>query len=460
MLPITNKCNQLCLYCSAHGREETSKEYILRQIESAKDTIIFSGGETTLNTNLIQYIKKAKKRNLYVELQSNGTLFFYKDLAKRTVDAGVDLFNIAMQSHKEKTYNWLTQTKGLLPKKVQGIKNILKLKAKVRITFVINKLNYKELENFTEFILQNFKGIHLLEFNFIKAIGLAKDNKDLVPKYEQVSPYLINALKKCKDQFKVLIDHIPLCYITGFEKMHADVGKIMSNKNQYFNEKEHVKSCNQCTLNKICLGPRKDYIEMHQTKVIPSDKDPRTVIGNKGVLAIDQTNKKIKNLTNQNHTYSLDIKQDIEKAIKQIKSNLDKLIQNDQEFKLQNFPICIFRPYRLYITKTKELKKIRMCTSCKFNQECSGFPDSFLDNKKLKIQLQSREMTDNEKCVLKVLSKENNISSETIMELAKQFSICKDCSSGSRLVWTLEKLQKRRLIEKKLTKKGYIWSRI
>ena len=193
IIPITNKCNQMCVYCSAHGREDSPKEYILKQINLAKDHLIITGGETTLSPDLIKYIKKAKEKDLYVELQSNGTMFYYKDFAKRVVDAGVDLFNIAMQSHIKETYNRITQTKGLLPKKIQGIKNLLDLNAKVRITCVINKLNYTELEEFSKHILENFDNIFLLEFNFIKALGLAEKNKEIVPTYEQVSPYLINA---------------------------------------------------------------------------------------------------------------------------------------------------------------------------------------------------------------------------------------------------------------------------
>lgn len=277
-VPITERCNQNCIYCSAKERGCMSDKEIRETISKEKDFIIISGGETTLADNLFEYLKLAKSTGAKIEFQSNGVTFSYKDLARKVVDCVIDLFNIAMSSHIEEINDKITQTKGFYKKRLQGIKNLIELGADVRITEIINSLNYKFLQGYVKFIKENFPKVCFIELNYIKMMGAAK--KEQVPDYKDVAPYLQKAMRYCKENgINFLVDHIPICYLNGFEEYHPDVEKIVNKISGYYlEEKEYVDGCKTCTLKVICKGPRKDHTNIGKGKVMPSLNDPNKII--------------------------------------------------------------------------------------------------------------------------------------------------------------------------------------
>lgn len=281
IIPVNKECNLNCLYCSAYYEKPQSEEEIIRQISCERDQIVLTGGEPLLCKNLLKYINLAKKQGVNeIELQSNGTLFYYKDVAEKLVRAGVTIFNIALPSHKEDVCEQITQTKGLFDKRIKGIKNLLELNANVRITLVICTLNQDHLHAYAKFVQKNFPGIKILEFNTVKLQGRCLENKWLVPSLNDLDEELYKAMAYCdRKNINLLVDGIPLCHMEGFEKYSVDLRKILSGKMARLHaEKEKAKSCNKCSLKELCLGLRKGYLELHGSKQVkPSKKDPEKI---------------------------------------------------------------------------------------------------------------------------------------------------------------------------------------
>lgn len=282
IIPVNRECNLNCLYCSSFYEKPASKEEIIKQILNEKDQIVFTGGEPLLCKDLLRYIKLARMQGISeIELQSNGTLFYYNDVAKKLVKAGVTIFNIALPSHKKNICEQITQTKGLFEKRIVGIKNLLSLGANVRITLVICTLNKDYLYDYAKFVYKNFPGIKILEFNTVKLRGRCLENKWLVPNLNELDDQLYKAMDFCdKKGLNLLVDGIPLCHMQGFEKYSVDLRKIISAKlSRLHAEKEKAEECSKCSLNKLCLGLRKGYLELHGSKQVkPSNKDPDEII--------------------------------------------------------------------------------------------------------------------------------------------------------------------------------------
>lgn len=275
ILPITNQCNQNCLFCSAKGRKEKAeKKFFRRMINQVKDGLVISGGEPTLSPDVFWVIKEAKAKGLWVELQTNGNTLYYKTFTRKLIKAGVDLFNINFPSRLPSINDQITQTKGLFKNKIAGIKNLQKENVNIRLTHVICSLNYKDLENFVIFVNQNFPKINYIQFSFIKIIGSAKKNPQILVDYQKVQPYLLKALKKCQ-KFKIgfLVDHIPICYLGPFKIHHIDYHKISQGEKPKYSLREKVKinECRYCSLSNYCCGVRKDYLKFFgkKTKVKP-----------------------------------------------------------------------------------------------------------------------------------------------------------------------------------------------
>lgn len=271
LIPITESCNQNCLFCSAKGRNESLVlSSIFKIINQENILVSLSGGEPTLSPDLFRVIKYAKGRGLSVELQSNGVTLSYFDFAERLTRAGVDLFNINFPSHLERESNLITQTKGFYPKRMKGLHNLEKLKAKVRLTHVINSRTIIYLEEFVDFLATNLKFILYIQFSLIKNMGSVRTYPELIPEYEKVGGTLLRAMKKCKkNRIDFLVDHIPPCYLSEFYINHVD---ILKSKNEKFNqlankEKSKIKQCAGCRLEGICWGVRKDHLDYFGEKM-------------------------------------------------------------------------------------------------------------------------------------------------------------------------------------------------
>lgn len=268
LLTINEKCNLNCLFCSAKGRKKNtglaSPQALLNQ---ARKGLIITGGEPTLSKDLFEVIKEAKKRLLFVELQTNGTNLCYRNLVKQLVGEGVDLFNINLPSHENSVHDKLTQTKGMLPLKITGLKNLMALEAEIRLTHIVNALNYKKLGDYVDFVRCNFSQIKYIQFSFLKIMGAVRNHPEIIVSYQQASPYLLKALKKCKqNKIDFIVDHIPACFLGDYKEHHIDYRKTdVQNKDgdPSFSSSEKLKleACRGCSFEGRCYGVRKDYLD-------------------------------------------------------------------------------------------------------------------------------------------------------------------------------------------------------
>lgn len=88
---FTQGCNYKCVYC--HNFElipieegKISEDEIFNYLEERKgliDSVTVTGGEPTLQPDLIEFLKKIRKRNLLIKLDSNGT---NPELLKKIID--------------------------------------------------------------------------------------------------------------------------------------------------------------------------------------------------------------------------------------------------------------------------------------------------------------------------------------------------------------------------------------
>jgi molybdenum cofactor biosynthesis enzyme MoaA len=261
IVPITDKCNQNCIFCSAKDRPQITDEIIEQQLLGGAENLILSGGEPTLSPKLFLWLTLARKNSSFLELQSNGLTFSYMDIAKKIVEYQIDLFNISFLSHLPEINDFVSNTSNTFDVRVRGIQNLLLLDQKVRLTIIINSYNYNLLVDTVEFIHRTIPGISFIQFSFIKISGAAIKNPFVVIDYLSVAPKLHQALDYCiQKDIKTSVDHIPLCYLKGYEYLHVDIGKIALNNSEYLDEKINLDSCSGCNLNEFCFGPRKDYL--------------------------------------------------------------------------------------------------------------------------------------------------------------------------------------------------------
>lgn len=276
LLRVIKKCNQNCVFCSFDGKKTDKQEplaYLAAMQKNGPGLVQISGGEPLLcqPQQLINFCDALVKKGKTIEFQTNGTLieslpwaYFSKLVSLISQNNGY--FNINFSASDAKTDLKITGLNRGFLKRLKAIKMLKKAKAKIRFTFVINSLNYKTLKSFA--ILSAGIKPNLIQFSFVKGQGKASGKRSIIPLYESVSPFLIEAIEILESKkINFEIDHIPCCHLGRFWRFNVDVNKAIKGQDgPHKREKIHVKQCVGCELRKVCFGPRKDYLKIRKFK--------------------------------------------------------------------------------------------------------------------------------------------------------------------------------------------------
>jgi len=149
-------------------------------------------------------------------------------------------------------------------------------------------------------------------------------------------------------------------------------------------------------------------------------------------------------------------------AIYFLQEATDRLILHNKKFEIYNVPLCLMLGYKRYIKFDKsKFKKVGECLKCNYTKECRGIFLNYYTiygRDEIKAIGWGSFLTDLEKCMIKILETENNISSERVLEIAKRFTICAGCSDGNHVLTTGQKLIKKGKVKRSFKKGVYYWT--
>lgn len=274
-LLLTERCNSNCIFCSQPPKK-INDEYLF--VDALKSIISFnhdnyiglSGGEVTINKKLfIEFLNELKLNNNKTPLHilTNGKNFadysFTKNVIANLGERDV-IWAIPIYGHTSKLHDQIVQSKNSFVKTSYGVLNLLEQGQKIEIRIVVNKLNYKELENIIDYLFSSFKVINSISIMNIEPIGFARENfEDLYVSVKEQNSSLIKAIRKSSVYgFNCFLYNYPYCLLDKDIRKNT-VKSISDWKNYYPNE------CNDCKEKENCAGfftsANKNYVE----KVIP-----------------------------------------------------------------------------------------------------------------------------------------------------------------------------------------------
>ena len=311
---INSNCNQECIFCNRPPTKQYKQSQGLSLSEAkvkinkiAQDwtvkRIIFTGGEPLLHEKVIQILDYAKRFGFVTEIQTNGTLLNEKILSEFK-KAGLDIINFAFHSHIKKVSDELRGVSFGYNKIIQNLKFANEIGFEIHLIHVITSLNYKDLPSFIEYVHSlKINNLHL-NLSMVVPEGWAWKNKWIIPRMKDVKPYLIEAMKKCK-QYGICFDVseiVPLCIVNGFEEHaistvfkisqvkisdnYCSENKILDFTNPDSSFAAKAPQCKKCSLNKICAGfyprlkelygvddfvPRNDDMSLILKKLLPKE---------------------------------------------------------------------------------------------------------------------------------------------------------------------------------------------
>lgn len=183
LIEINNICNFNCRHCYAQANSnkielslETVKNILAQLTAMGVKTVAFSGGEPLLHSDVFEMMKYAKKHNLNVVLDTNGSLIT-QEVAHQLKQLDIDLINVSLHGYYDYEHEYLTNNKGSFAQ----VLNTLELLSKSEIPIGLNiALNSKNSANAHKILLiavsYNVKSI---SFFRIFETGRAKENNIL-----------------------------------------------------------------------------------------------------------------------------------------------------------------------------------------------------------------------------------------------------------------------------------------
>ena len=269
-LPIIDRCNIGCVFCSAWGRGgRFSLEYLEGEIAADRTGHVqVSGGDPFLRdpSELLRLLRFCKARGKLVEFQTNATLVTRLSPALlKAVVAMVDYFNVNHSAHTPELDLAVTLVEGGFAQRMAGLRELARLKAKVRLTYIVHTVNVRHCRAAVEQVARDLPRVSWLQFSYAKAMGKARNNADVVPRYEDAAPCLNDALRRAVElRVECVVDHIPVCFVPEFKDRHVDYLKMREGRpGIHLAEKQQVAACEGCRLRPWCPGPRTDYIDIH-----------------------------------------------------------------------------------------------------------------------------------------------------------------------------------------------------
>ncbi len=257
---LTEQCNCRCLMCPQPPRKDSSELFktnlkILDLIDPKKTQYVcITGGEPTiLGDKFINFLKAYNNKcpESHIMVLTNGTEFSNFEFSKQVAKIGLQNLLICISLHADTNmlHDHITGLEGSFYKTVKGIHNLAKFYQKIEIRFVINKLNYKRLYSFAEFIYKNFPFVIHIAFMGLEITGYAKKNFDKIwiDPIDYSEDLREAVLGLHRRGMNVSVYNIPLCLLSK-DIWYFSKKSISNWKNNY------LPICNDCEVREMCPG--------------------------------------------------------------------------------------------------------------------------------------------------------------------------------------------------------------
>lgn len=226
-LAITYRCNNACAHCY-NARERSFPSLSTADWKRVLDKVwdlriphvVFTGGEPTLQEDLVELVAYAQNKGLVTGLNTNGRKLADPSLVDALVKAGLDHVQITLESQVESIHDEMVCAKGAFRDTLQGLRNVLKSPLYCMTNSTLLHNNRDELPGLLKFLAS--EGVKTIGLNALiysgqaRQVGTGLEEKEL-------PALLLLARQHCEQSGQRLIWYTPTQYC-HFDPMLLDLG--------------------------------------------------------------------------------------------------------------------------------------------------------------------------------------------------------------------------------------------
>jgi len=202
-IALTYRCNLACRFCYAScgcRKDDSAKELGTAEIKKIIDIIAgeaeipsvsFTGGEPLLRRDISELVAHAKRRGLWVNLITNGTLATAEVVAGLKA-AGLDSAQVSIEAAAAPLHDRIAAVPGAFELTLAGLRNFRAAGIRVHTNTTVSALNKGEAENIAGLVKE--LGLEKFSMNMLMPVGSAGLNhEETFISYTEIGPVVDRA---------------------------------------------------------------------------------------------------------------------------------------------------------------------------------------------------------------------------------------------------------------------------
>lgn len=273
-LQLTRDCKQHCRFCSnpPSGVELAEDELIALVddlVARGYDGVILTGGEPTIAPLLVEAIRYARSKSLFVRMITNGHRIADPAFLAGLVAAGLTHVHLSLHSARPAVHDFLTQTPGSWQRIHEALGNVAAQGITADINTVINAYNSDHLHDTVRWVVETHPFVrHFVWNNMDPNMNRAERHPDVIPRLGEMELSLRWAMDYLTAEGRTFrAERVPLCYMPNYADSSTETRKIVKEEERcirFLDRKGFVlqrqflhgkaDACAACALDPVCAG--------------------------------------------------------------------------------------------------------------------------------------------------------------------------------------------------------------
>jgi pyruvate-formate lyase-activating enzyme len=263
---INRECNEECAFCNTPEASDTilgSREAVLATLaggfESGHRAVTLTGRETTLDPNLVDYVRRARELGYTtIGVQTNATTFGSGPLLDALVEAGMNFVSVSLHTFDPEVFGAIVGKPRLLEKALAGLRALQRHPhVETVLVTVLTTKNLAELPSLVARVADELPHARTITVSPMAPVGDGRSRIDLVPRPSDVSESLARAVAIARARnVRIVVPTrcgMPMCLMPpGTESVNQELDNPPLSRAEP--AKSKLARCHSCVYDRICSG--------------------------------------------------------------------------------------------------------------------------------------------------------------------------------------------------------------